>query len=363
MTKEVNPVSKLTRYKELYIFKATCISSRAEQSSWEQKYIEHTLLNSEKDTVKEFKRGRVNLEDEPRPGRPVEVTNDQTSEAVRQLVVKDRQMKVSEMAKALDISEGSVHTILHDRLGMKKLSARWVPKCLSDDQKAVRASICQTLLTECSRDADNFMEIIVTSNETWVHHHDPETKEQSKQWTGFASSRPKKYKTQPSACKVVATIFWDTKGVLLIDYLPCGQTITGEYYSDLLDRLRTAILAKRRGKITKGVLLQHENARVHTCRLAVAAVKRNGFKVLPHPPYSPDLAPSDYFLFPNLKKELHGRHFRSDDELTTALEGWLHEQPHGFYHNGLLALTHCWTKCIDLNGGYVEKEEVRSSSK
>ncbi|XP_048253205.1 histone-lysine N-methyltransferase SETMAR-like [Haliotis rufescens] len=226
--------------------------------------------------VAEFKRGRVNLEDEPRPGRPVEVTNDQTSEAVRQLVVKNRRMKVPEMAKALDISEGSVHTILHDRLGMRKLSARWVPKCLSDDQKA---------------------------------------------------------------------------------------TITGKYYSDLLDRLRTAILAKRRGNITKGVLLQHDNARVHTCRLAVAAVKRNGFKVLPHPPYSPDLAPSDYFLFPNFKKELRGRHFRSDDELTTAVEGWLHEQPHGFYHNGLLALTHRWTKCIDLNGDYVEKEEVRSSSK
>ncbi|XP_071093101.1 histone-lysine N-methyltransferase SETMAR-like [Haliotis cracherodii] len=267
---------------------------------------------------KEFKRGRVNLEDEPRPGRPGEVTNDQTSEAVRQLVVKDRRMKVSEMAKAMDISEGSVHTILHDRLSMRKLSARWVPKCLSDDQKAVRASMCQALLTQCSRDADNFTERIVTGDETWIHHYDPETKEQNYYW---------------------------------------------RVHSDLLDRLRTAILAKRRGKITKGVLLQHDNARVHTCRLAVAAVKRNRFKVLPHPPYSPDLAPSDYFLFPNLKKKLRGRHFRSDDELTTAVEGWLHEQPHGVYHNGLLALTHRWTKCIDLNGGYVEKEEVRSSSK
>ncbi|XP_048253216.1 histone-lysine N-methyltransferase SETMAR-like [Haliotis rufescens] len=275
--------------------------------------------------VADFKRSRVNLEDEPRPGRPVEVTNDQTSEAVRQLVVKDRRMKGSEMAKALDISEGSVHTILHDRLGMRKLSARWVPKCLSDDQKAVRASMCQALLTQYSRDADNFMERIVTGDETWVHHYDLETKEQSKQWTGFASPRPKKFKTQPSAGKVMATIFWDTKGVLLIDYLPRGQTITGEYYSDLLDRLRTVILAKRRGKITKGVLLQHDNAKK--------------------------------------KKELRGRHFRSVDELTTAVEGWLHEQPHGFCHNGLLALTNRWTKCIDLNGDYVEKEEVRSSSK
>ena len=68
---------------------------------------------------------------------------------------------------------------------------------------------------------------------------------------------------------------------------------------------------KRRGKLSKGILLQQDNARVHTCKIAMDAVERNGYELIPHPAYSPDLAPSDYFLFPNLKKDIRGRHLNS----------------------------------------------------
>ena len=60
----------------------------------------------------------------------------------------------------------------------------------------------------------------------------------------------------------------------------------------------------KRGKISKGVMLQQDNARVHTCKVAMDAVERNGYELIPHPAYLPDLAPSDFFLFPNLKKQL-----------------------------------------------------------
>ena len=84
--------------------------------------------------------------------------------------------------------------------------------------------------------------------------------------------RPKKFKTQPSAGKVMATVFWDAKGVIMLDFLPKRSTITGVYYANLLDQLRTAIREKRRGKLSKGVLLQQDNARVHTCKVAMDAV-------------------------------------------------------------------------------------------
>ena len=99
----------------------------------------------------------------------------------------------------------------------------------------------------------------------------------------------------------MATVFWDAKGVITLDFLPKRSTITGVYYADLLDQLRTAIREKSRGKLSKGVLLQQENARVHTCKVAMDAVERNGYELIPHPAYSPDLSPSDFFLFPNLK--------------------------------------------------------------
>ena len=130
----------------------------------------------------------------------------------------------------------------------------------------------------------------------------------------------KKFKTQPAADKVMATVFWDAKGVIMLDFLPKKSTISGMYYANLLDQLRTAIREKRRGKISKGVLLQQDNARFPPCKVAMDAVERNGYELIPHPAFSPDLAPSDFFLFPNLNKDIRGLHFRSDEEVVTAVE-------------------------------------------
>ena len=112
----------------------------------------------------------------------------------------------------------------------------------------------------------------MTIDETWVHYYEPEIKAQSRQWVGAGSSRPKKFKTQASAGKVMATVFWIANGVIMLDFLPKRSTITGVYYANLLDQLKTTIREKRRGKLSKGVLLQQDNARVHTCRVAMDAV-------------------------------------------------------------------------------------------
>ena len=245
---------------------------------------------------------------------------------VRDLVYSDRRIQVEEIAQALGISHGSVSTILHDRLSMRKLTARWVPKSLSDEQMATSASVCSTLL-KCFRSKDDFLLRLVTVDETWVHYYEPENKAQisSCQWVGPGSPRLPRFKTQPSAGKVMATVFWDAKGVIMLDFLPKRSTITGVYYENLLDQLRTTIHEKRRGKLSKDVLLQQDNTRVHTC-IAMYVVERNGYELIPHPAYSPDLAPSDFFLFPNLKKDIRGLHFRSDEEVVTAVEEWSMER-------------------------------------
>ena len=213
-------------------------------------------------------------------------------------------------------------TIFRDRLGTRKLTARWIPKSFSDEQMAIRASVCSALLKRF-RSKDDFLLRLVTVDETWVHYYERENKAQSRQWVGPGSPRPKKFKRQLSAGKVMATVFWDAKGVIMLDFLPKRSTITGVYYANLLDQLRTAIREKRRGKLSKGVLLQQGNARVHTCKVAMDAVERNGYELIPHPAYSPDLAPSDFFLFPNLEKDIRGRHFRSDENVVTPVEEWV----------------------------------------
>ena len=93
---------------------------------------------------------------------------------------------------------------------------------------------------------------------------------------GPGSPRPKKFKTQPSAGRVMAKVFLDAKGVMMLNFLPKRNTVTGVYCANLLDQLRIAIREKRRGKLSKAVLLQQDNARAHTCKVAMDPVERNG---------------------------------------------------------------------------------------
>ena len=113
----------------------------------------------------------------------------------------------------------------------------------------------------------------MTVDETWVHYYEPENKAQSRQWVEPGPPRPKKFKTQPSAGKVMTTVFWDAKGVIMLDFLPKRSTVNKVNYANLLDQLRTAIREKRRGKLLNGVLLQQDNARVRTCEVAINAVE------------------------------------------------------------------------------------------
>ena len=125
---------------------------------------------------------------------------------VRDLVYSDRRIQVEEIAQALGISHGSVSTILHDRLGMRKLTARWVRKSLSDEKMATEHQYAAPCL-ERFRSKDDFLSRLVTVDETWVYYYEPENKAQSRQWVGPGSPRPKRFKTQSTAGKVMATVF------------------------------------------------------------------------------------------------------------------------------------------------------------
>ena len=92
-------------------------------------------------------------------------------------------------------------------------------------------------------------------------------------------------------------IFWDKYGILLTKCAPDGTTISGPYYASIIKRLRCAILEKRRGKVSDGVLFLSDNAPVHKCNIVQAAIRKAGFIELNQPAYSPDITPSDYDLF------------------------------------------------------------------
>ena len=133
-------------------------------------------------------------------------------------------------------------------------------------------------------------------------------------------------------------------------------TVTSVNYSNMLrNELRPAIRSKRRGRLTQGVLLLHDNARPHTAHLTINTILQLNWEVLEHPAYNPDLAPSDFRLFGPRKNALKGRRFATEDEGKEAVHDWLSRQPQTLFSNDIKKLTDRWAKCIEKKGDYIEK--------
>ena len=124
----------------------------------------------------EFKHGRDSLEDDPRPGRPADVISHEMIDRVERLVLNNRRIKVAELASECGISNGSVYTIIHEHLGMSKVSARWVPRNLNMQDRQQRVESSQELLEVYNANPEDFHARLVTGDETWLHHWDPDTK-------------------------------------------------------------------------------------------------------------------------------------------------------------------------------------------
>ena len=118
-----------------------------------------------------------------------------------------------------------------DTLGYSKVCARWVPRQLTEVHKQSRLEPCSELLEYCHSDK-TFLQRIVTGDETWVHHFKPESKKASVEWHHPTSPLSKKFKSQHSARKVMVTVFWDSVGVILIEFMSKGAAINSDVYID-----------------------------------------------------------------------------------------------------------------------------------
>lgn len=156
--------------------------------------------------------------DEARSGRPS--VSENLQEQVESELHEDRR----ELEEKLQIPKSSLHRIISD-LGYRKCSARWVPKMLTEDHKRQRIESSREVSELYAEEGAVFLDSIVTGDETWVYHFTPESKQQSMEWRHSFSPQKKKFKVTQSARKIMATVFWDRKGVLLIEFMPTGTTI------------------------------------------------------------------------------------------------------------------------------------------
>jgi len=211
---------------------------------------------------------------------------------VRIIVRNNRRLTVPEIPDDCGISVGSCDAILTDDLHMKRVCAKFVPPLLPDDQREQRQKIARDLFERSCEDVQ-FLKNIVTGDESWVYGYDPKTKQQSSQWKGPTSPRPKvRGKTT-----VMLLAFFDSEDIVHHEYAPDGQTINKEFYVEFLRRLRESVRRKRPEKWRDtNWILHHDNAPTHTLHLVHQFLAKHDTVQLQQPPYSPDLPPCDFFL-------------------------------------------------------------------
>lgn len=305
-----------------------------------------------------FQHGRISLDDDERSGRPSTSIIPENVEKIRQLVHNDRRSTIKELAEAVGISYGSVQAILTSELHMHRIAAKFVPRLLTADQKEHRVEICQDLRQRVANDP-SFLAKIVTGDETWVYSYDPETKQQSSQWKSPSSPRLKKARQSRSSKKIMLIIFFDSHGIVHQEFVPQGQTVNKVFYCEVLRRLREKMRKKRQNLWRAGDWILHDdNAPCHRALVVREFLAQHKMSTLPHPPYSPDLAPADFFLFPKMKLKLKGRHFDTVEDIQRESRKILNSIPESDFEKAFQKWQKRWDKCIAAEGNYFEGDNV-----
>ena len=269
------------------------------------------------------KDGSTSVESDARSGWPSTSRNEELIDHGRTLVMQDRRVTVRELAEEVGISNGSVHSILTDDLALRRVSAKFVPKLLTMEQKQLRLEVAQgTSMLDPANSYPEFPNIVTTGDESWVYGYDPETKAMSSQWKHSTSPRPKKARQVRSKVKVMLIVFFDSRGVVHHKYAPQGQNLNKVYYLEVLRRLLDAVRSKRRDLWAAGTWqLHHYNVPARSSQLIKVFLAKHNIPVVRQALYSSDMAPCDYWLFLHLKMQLKGTRFESRDDIignTTA---------------------------------------------
>ena len=304
------------------------------------------------------RKGRNVLEDLHRNGRRASVITPELVSAVAEFVNLYPHSSYAEIEHQFSISSPQCHLILKQKLGLKKVSSRWVPHSLTEDQKRSRLEFAQKIVSRYGGEDGKRLKEIVTGDEMWAFYYDPLTKRKSMQWMKKGEPRPTKVRRERSTKKTMYLIFFDYSGIVSCSRLIPTQerrTINSTFYVKNCLKKLVAKLRKKRGKIgLRGLKLHHDNASIHKSDLTTAFLAEKKLKILPHPAYSPDLSPCDFFLFPKLKETLRGRRFETEEKLDGAVQGRLRE----LSKNGFLDVFRSWIlrckKCIEFEGDYFE---------
>lgn len=257
-------------------------------------------------------------------------------------------MTTRALGNILYISNSTVHTHLKDLGYVAKLDV-YIPRLLTEKDIIRRIDICDLLLKREAKDP--FLKRTVTSDEKWIMYSNHSRK---RSWIMKDEPPQTSPKRGIHEKKVMISVWWDWQGLIYFELLPSNRTINSDVYCNQIDKLNECMKLKRPSLTNrKGIVYQHDNAKPHTSLVTRQKLLDLGWDVLPHPPYSPDLAPSDFHLFRSMQHSLVGKVFDSSEGVRTHLTQFFANKEKKFYADGILKLPDRWQKVLDQKGQYI----------
>lgn len=299
-----------------------------------------------------FKNGRTVVVDLPRHARHRCGRTPGNIQTVKTLLENDRRLSISAVSHQSGLPWSTCRCIITLDLGLVHKTAKFVPHLLQEQHLAERLRISKAML-QYIRVHKDFLKHVVTMDESWVYTYDLELKSQSTQWLRKEDPRPIKSSRPHAVSKVLLVSFFGCSGLIHREFP--RRTVTSKVFVNIVSRLRFAVSRKRGHKYLQKMTLHMDNASPHTSKTTRAFLMHSRTKVLEHPAYSPDLAPSDFWFFPRLKRDLWGHRFQSLEDLEAAVDDQIMSISSFEFEACILTLwPKRWARCVNAEGIYFE---------
>ena len=255
---------------------------------------------------------KLGLENDLERDTPGPKPDEQLLERINQIFIEKPFSSIRSISRELNENVSTIYRYTTDYLGRVYRLTKWVPHNLNSIQKQKKVNDSNQLkiiLTRCKHES---WRNIVTGDQSWITIYTPN----SGKWVLIDEESPEEANITIGVQKIMLTVIWGVNGMYVIDFLPPSTPYNSSYFItnvlDILNEKRNDIWSQSQNK---QIWLHLDNSMVHNSRACSQKIEQIGFKRAPHPPYSPDIAPSDYYLFGYLKGQLKGLKFNDLDEL------------------------------------------------
>lgn len=298
---------------------------------------------------KRFKNGRTDVGNDYKTNRSKTASTDELIDKIRKIITANSNVTCEMLSEEFGVSKDTIHNILTKHFSNKReICTRFVPHRLTEDQEKARVEYCKDIIKTAKRNP-NFLDSIVTGNEILCFKYHPEIRHQS------ASQKSEKLCFQNSPMTIRFISFYDSKGIIHCEFVLEGKTVTGDYYLGVMERLWRKIVKIRPAHQKPGSLyLLHNDAPHHNTVAICEFFAAKQLCVIPHPPYSPDLLPCDYFLLPKLKIAIKEALHDDIESIQAAVTKVIEMIPHSDFSKSIHALVQRAKLCIDAQGTYFQ---------